>query len=74
METEKKSRRKQRKQVNKEETDIELAEVEKKEEVKVIDDGDNKTWTESEKSSPERLRRKKKSRKSRFSSGHWEEE
>ena len=48
METEKKSRRKQRKQVNKEETDIELAEVEKKEEVKVIDEGDNKTWTESE--------------------------
>ena len=74
METEKKSRRKQRKQVNKEETDIELAEVEKKEEVKVIDEGDNKTWTESEKSSPERLRRKKKSRKKELNKLKEEEE
>ena len=64
MEVEKKTRRKPKTQV-KQDTDIELAKIEKKEEeeVTVIEDGGNKTWTESEKSSPEKIRRKKKSKK-----------
>ena len=63
MEVEKKSRRKPLKQPKKD-TDIELAEIEKKEEeVTVIDESGGKTWTESEKSSPEKIRRKKKNKK-----------
>ena len=63
MELEKKSRRKPKTKV-KQDTDIELAKIEKKEdEVTVIDESGSKAWTESEKSSPEKIRRKKKSKK-----------
>ena len=63
MEVEKKSRRKPKTKV-KQDTDIELSKIEKKEdEVTVIDESGSKAWTESEKSSPEKIRRKKKSKK-----------